>query len=529
MPDTFDAIIVGAGSAGCVLANRLSEDPSRRVLLLEAGGNDDDPRVTTPAAMGSLPNTRFDWGFRTGPQDHLSRRQIAYPRGRCIGGTGSINYMIYLRGHPSDYDNWQQLGASGWGWADVLPYFQKAENWNVPGDASLHGDAGPLKVTEQAERSPLTETFIAACKEAGIPFNEDLNGQEIEGCGYFPATLHSNARGSTARTYLKAAQERANLTIVTGATVLRLVIDGQRVLGVDYITGGNIHQATAHETVLSAGAVGSPQILQLSGIGPAGVLEAAGVKVRHELSGVGENLQDHLHYRSRWEIDKPLTFFGRSAEDLAEAQSQFEQGRGPLTTNHFESGAFLRSTPGAQAPDIELLMIPYYISLGAPEMRPPDRHGFTISGFPTRPRSRGRVSIVSNNPLDRPSIDPGYLSDPADLDLMIACIREARKVVAQTGFAELGPREISPGPNLRTDAELIADIREVSSTSWHPVGSCRMGQDDGAVVAPNLKVQGLEGLCIADASVMPRMNTGHPNAPTIMIAEKAADLIKERF
>ncbi len=528
MPDTFDAIIVGAGSAGCVLAARLSEDPTRRVLLLEAGGSDDDPRVTTPAAMGSLPNTRFDWGFRTGPQDHLSRRQIAYPRGRCIGGTGSINYMIYLRGHPSDYDNWQQLGASGWGWTDVLPYFRKAENWNVPGDASLHGDAGPLKVTAQAERSPLTETFIAACKEAGIPFNEDLNGQETEGCGYFPATLLNNARGSTARTYLKAAQERANLTIVTGATVLRLVIDGHRVLGVDYIARGNIHQATAQETVLSAGAVGSPQILQLSGIGPACVLEAAGVKVRHELSGVGENLQDHLHYRSRWEIDKPLTFFGRSAEDLAEAQCQFEQGRGPLTTNHFESGAFLRSMPGAEAPDIELLMIPYYISLGAPEMRPPDRHGFTISGFPTRPRSRGRVSIVSNNPLDRPFIDPGYLSDPADLDLMIACIREARKVVAQPAFAELGPREVSPGPNLMTDAELIADIREVSSTSWHPVGSCRMGQDDGAVVAPNLKVHGLEGLSTADASVMPRMNTGHPNAPTIMIAEKAADLITER-
>ncbi|MDU8913844.1 GMC family oxidoreductase [Aestuariicoccus sp. MJ-SS9] len=528
MSGTFDVIVVGAGSAGCVLANRLTEDPKRQVLLLEAGGDDDDPRVSTPAAMGSLPNTRFDWGFRTGPQDHLSRRQIAYPRGRCIGGTGSINYMIYLRGHPSDYDSWQQLGATGWGWHDVLPYFRKAENWQVPGDPDLHGEAGPLTVTEQAERSPLTDVFIAACQEAGIPFNDDLNGQDIEGCGYFPATLHNKTRGSTARTYFRAAQGRVNLTVVTGATVLRLVLDGKRVLGVDYIAGGKVHRVTAQETVLSAGAIGSPQILQISGIGPTERLEEVGVKVRHDLPGVGENLQDHLHYRSRWEIDKPLTFFGRTAEESADAKRQFAEGRGPLTTNHFESGAFLRSNPGSEAPDIELLMIPYYISLGAPEMRPPDRHGFTISGFPTRPRSTGRVSILSDNPLDRPLIDPGYLSDPADLDLMIACIREARTVVCQPAFADLGPREISPGPDRISYEDLISDIREVSSTSWHPVGSCRIGQDADAVVAPDLRVHGLEGLSVADASVMPRMNTGHPNAPVIMIAEKAADMIIAR-
>ncbi|MGR3495644.1 GMC family oxidoreductase [Citreimonas sp.] len=524
----FDCIIVGAGSAGCVLAYRLSKDPNRRILLLEAGGDDQDLRVTTPATFGALPNTRFDWGFRTGPQEHLSRRQIGYPRGRGIGGTGSINYMIYLRGHPSDYNTWQQLGATGWGWDDVLPYFRKAENWQGPGQAELHGDAGPLTVTEQPERSPLTEVFLAACQQACIPFNDDLNGQDIDGCGYFPATLHQNQRGSTARTYLRTAIDRENLTVVTGATVLRLVLDGHRVSGIDYLAGDEVRRATAQETVLSAGSVGSPHILQVSGIGPAGVLEAAGVEVRHDLPGVGENLQDHLHYRSRWEIDAPLTLFGRTAEELADAQSQFEEGRGPLTTNHFESGAFLRSSPNSDAPDIELLMIPYYISLGAPEMRPPDRHGFTISGFPTRPQSRGRVAIVSDNPLDRPMIDPGYLSDPADIDLLLACIREARRIVSQSAFAELEPREISPGPDRTTDEALIADIREVSSTSWHPVGSCRMGQDADAVVAPDLQVHGLQGLSIADASVMPRMNTGHPNAPVIMIAEKAADLIMAR-
>ncbi|MEM6693906.1 MAG: GMC oxidoreductase [Pseudomonadota bacterium] len=404
----------------------------------------------------------------------------------------------------------------------------KSGELGTPGNRDLHGDAGPLTVTSQSARSPLTEVFLAACQQADIPFNEDLNGQEIEGCGYFPATLHENRRGSTARTYLRPAMDRENLTVVTGATVLRLNQDGHRVTGLDYFSDGDVHRAAAQETILSAGSVGSPHILQVSGIGPADVLQAAGVKVRHDLPGVGNNLQDHLHYRSRWEIDKPVTLFGRSAEDLADAQHQFEQGRGPLTTNHFESGAFLRSNPGAEAPDIELLMIPYYISLGAPEMRPPDRHGFTISGFPTRPKSTGRVAIVSDNPIDRPMIDPGYLSDPADIDLLLSCIREARRVVSQPAFTELGVKEISPGPERVEDAELIADIREVSSTSWHPVGSCRMGQDDGSVVAPDLTVHGLDGLSIADASVMPRMNTGHPNAPTIMIGEKAADLVIAR-
>jgi len=295
--------------------------------------------------------------------------------------------------------------------------------------------------------------------------------------------------------------------VATRATVLRLVLDGRRVTGVDYLAGGEVRRAMAPETALSAGAIGSPHILQVSGIGPVDRLEEVGVEVRHALPGVGENLQDHLHYRSRWEVDAPLTFFGRTAEQIAEAQRLYrEEGRGPLTTNHFESGAFLRSHPGIEAPDIELLMIPYFISLGAPEFRPPDRHGFTISGFPTRPRSRGRVSIVSSDPLDRPAIDPGYLNDAADLDLMRDIIREARRVVSQDAFAAEGPREISPGPNRTTDEALAAEIREVSSTSFHPVGSCRMGQDETAVVAPDLCVHGLDGLSVADASLMPLMS-----------------------
>ena len=529
MLDRFDIIIVGAGSAGCVLAARLTEDSKRRVLLLEAGGSDDDPRVLTPAKFGTLSNTRFDWAFRTSPQGELSGRQIAYPRGRCIGGTGSINYMIYLRGHPTDYDTWAQMGATGWGWDDVLPYFKKTENWQVDGDPSIHGDNGPLTVTEPGERSPLTDTFINACQQAGIPFNPDLNGANLDGCGYFPATIQGNQRGSTAQTYLATAMERPNLTVVTGATVMSLQIQGNRVNGVNFVAAGELHRATAQETVLSAGAIGSPQIMQLSGIGPAELLNDVGVAVKHDLRGVGENLQDHFHYRARWEIDQPLTFFGRTPEQTAIIERQYaETSSGPLTTNHFESGAFLRSGPKVDIPDIELLMIPFFISLGAPEYRPPDRHGFTISGFPTRPWSRGRVTIGSNNPLDRPIIDPGYLSDPADIDLMRAIIKEARKIVSQEAFAKLNPVEISPGPNAQSDEELLADIREISSTSFHPVGSCRMGQSDDCVVAPDLKVHGLDGLSVADASVMPQMNTGHPNAPVIMIAEKAADLIARR-
>lgn len=529
MTERFDVIIVGAGSAGCVLAARLTEDAKRRVLLLEAGGSNSDTRISTPAKFGALSNTRFDWAFRTAPQGELSGRQIAYPRGRCIGGTGSINYMIYLRGHPNDYNTWSQMGATGWGWDDVLPYFKKAENWQTEGEPSVHGTSGPLTVTRQLERSPLTETFIEACQQAGIPFNADLNGSELEGCGYFPATLQGNQRGSTARTYLSAALDRPNLTVVTSATVLNLQIEGKSVKGVSFVAGGKMHYAKATETVLAAGAIGSPQLLQLSGIGPADRLGAVGVPLKHDLPGVGENLQDHFHYRARWEIDQPLTFFGRTAEQTAEAERLYaEESRGPLTTNHFESGAFLRSGPTVDIPDIELLMIPFFISLGAPEYRPPDRHGFTISGFPTRPWSRGRVSIASSDPLDRPIIDPGYLSDSADIDLMRTIIKEARKIVAQDAFAKLNPVEISPGANVQSDEDLLSSIREISSTSFHPVGSCRMGQTDDCVVAPDLKVHGLEGLSVVDASVMPQMNTGHPNAPVIMIAEKAADLIAER-
>lgn len=526
MTQGFDYIIIGAGSAGCVLASRLAENNDASVLLLEAGGENDDPRVSTPAKFGSLVNTKYDWGFRTTPQLELNNRQIYYPRGRGIGGTAAINYMIYLRGHPSDYDHWRQLGCHGWSWSDILPYFKRSEGNRTHKD-ELHGIDGPLVVDFQHERHELSNTFIDACQDIGIPFNPDLNGATIEGCGYFPATLKNNERCSPAAAYLKPAKDRENLTIVSGATVMRIVFEGERAAGVDYLwRGQSRHAAAGSEIVLCAGAIGSPQMLQLSGVGQADELRAIGLDVVHDLPGVGENLQDHLHYRSRWELTKPLTSFGQSAQEIASVQRQYDDSKsGPLTTNQYEAGAFLSSRDGLAAPDIELMMIPFFVSLGAPELRPPDRHGVTISAFPTRPYSRGTVKIGSADPLERPLIDPRYLSEPEDLRLMVEIVKTAREISASKCFDAVRGLEISPGIQNQTDQQIIEDIRSYASTSFHPVGSCKMGVDEMAVVDPQLRVHGLKGLRIADASIMPTMNTGHPNAPTIMIAEKAADLM----
>lgn len=528
MFEEYDFIVVGAGSAGCVIASRLSANKDVSVLLLEAGGPANDSRIRTPAKFGALINTQYDWGFRTAPQTELHNRQIYFPRGRAVGGTGSINYMIYLRGHPSDFDYWRQLGCEGWSWQDVLPYFKRSEGNRTKTD-SLHGTDGPLVVDTQSQRNDLSEMFLSACQETGLAFNPDLNGAEIEGCGVFPATLKNNERCSSAASYLDSAVGRTNLTIVTGATVMRIAVESGRAVGVDYLERGQSKKARAGlQTVLCAGAIGSPHLLQISGIGPPDLLKSASVEVVHALAGVGENLQDHLHYRSRWEITKPLTLFGRSPEETAEIQRQYDTQRsGPLTTNHYESGAFLSSRDGLSAPDIELLMIPFFLSMEAPEMRPPDRHGITVSGFPTRPQSRGRVTITSGDPLDRPVIDPCYLSEPEDLQLMVRMIRETRDIIGARAFDTVRGPEITPGAAKQSDAELIDAIRSNASTSFHPVGSCKMGVDEMAVVDPKLRVHGLDGLCIADASVMPSMNTGHPNAPTIMIAEKAADLLLE--
>jgi choline dehydrogenase len=482
--------------------------------------------VRTPATFGALLNTRFDWAFRTVPQSELNHRQIGWPRGRGIGGTNSINYMMYVRGNPADFDHWRQLGCTGWGWEDVLPYFRKSEGNRIR-SGPLHGADGPLTVCHHHAHHPLSEMFLEACQQRGIPFNDDLNGERQEGCGYFPVTMRNNERLSSAAAYLHPALARPNLSVLTGAHALGVQVQGGRALGVRYLCRGETRLARAErEVVLAAGAVGSPHLLLLSGIGPADELEAAGVEVVHDLPGVGRNLQDHFHYRSRMEITAPLTVYGRTAEEWARVRRQYEEERtGPLTTNHLEAGAFVSTRAGLMAPDLEIVFIPYFISYAAAEFAPPDRHGITISGFPTRAESRGSIRLASADPLDRPLIDPRYLSEPGDMRLMLELIGRSRDIWQAPAFDAVRGRETSPGPDKVSEPDLIADIRQNSSTSFHPVGTCRMGIDDVAVVDPSLRVRGLESLRIADASVMPQMITGHPNAATIMIGEKAADLI----
>lgn len=522
----YDYIVIGAGSAGCVLANRLSADRHASVLLLEAGGPDDAAAIRTPATFGALINTRYDWGLRTVPQSELHNRQLYWPRGRGIGGTSTINYMIYLRGHASDFDHWRELGCTGWAYDDVLPVFRRCENNETLSDR-FHGTGGPLNVTDQSERHPLTAMFLDAARECGIPFNRDFNGAALDGCGHFQATIRDDQRCSSADAYLRPALGRDNLTVATGALVLRIEIAGARATGVRVLRGGAVETVhAAREVVLCAGAVGSPHILLLSGVGPADRLKGVGVAVARDLAGVGENLQDHFHYRSRTEITEPITVHGRTAEETAALRRRWAAGQGgPLSTNHFEAGAFLRSERQVACPDIELLMIPYFISLAAADLAPPDRHGFTVSGFPTRPASRGTISLASADPLDRPVIDPRYLCAREDMRLMVEIAKRSEEIMRAKAFDPVRGAQVSPPPGWRSDADLMADIRAISSTSFHPVGTCKMGVDDMAVVDPRLRVHGLEGLRVADASIMPTMPTGHPNAPTIMIAEKAADMM----
>lgn len=522
----FDFIIIGAGAAGCVLAHRLTEDPACRVLLLEAGGEDDDPAIRIPAFYGRLQDSPCDWGDRTVPQANLFGRRLYLPQGRVLGGSSSINYMIYIRGNRGDYDGWRDLGNEGWGYDDVLPYFLKSEG-NQTLSGQYHGIAGPLIVASHPRPNPLVERYLDAAQKAGIPFNPDFNGTSQEGCGPLQATLAKGSRCSAADAYLRPARSRPNLSVVTHAQATRLQLNGARAVGVEYLHFGTVKQAhAANEVIVSAGALRSPQLLMLSGIGPKAELEQMGIRVRLDLPGVGKNLQDHLHTRVRCEVTQPVTFAPLPEEKKVSALRQYESTKtGPLCSNFLEAGAFVKSKSDEEFPGLQLFFL-MMLAPDYPEAGAPDRQGVTFTSYVNRPLSRGEVALASADPLDRPVINFNYLSDPDDMRCAVAGVHWNLRILYAKPFDDIRGEEIAPGAKLRTDADLERFVRRTASTTWHLAGTCKMGIDEMAVVDPALRVRGIAGLRVVDASVMPTVVSGNTCAPTVMIAEKAADLIR---
>lgn len=524
----YDYVIVGAGSAGCVLANRLSA-AGADVLLLEAGGSDDHPGIRTPGLIGSLEGSHFDWGYRSVPQRELYGRRIACPRGRVLGGTSSLNYMVYARGCRGDFDAWESLGASGWSYDDVLPYFIKAET-NASFQDAFHGNSGPLQVRHVHTEDPLNDIFLDAAVAAGFPLNDDFNGAETMGFGRYQATIGPNGRSNTAEAYLRPAmQAHANLTVATHAMTTRLVVEGTRVRGVEYLDADGLHVVKARETIVSGGAVNSPQLLMLSGIGDAEELKAVGVTPRHHLPGVGKNLQDHFRVMVRVEIDQPLTLFGLPEAVAVAAIDEFATHQtGIFATNHIEAGGFFSCDPSEVWPDTQLFFSKSFGSVSGDGGGNADRHGFHFGAYINRPTSAGTVRLGSAHPFDPPAIDPNYLATAKDKWLSIEIVRHSRRIAQAKPFEAIGAREIYPGPDAQSDEDILDYIRRTGSTTWHLSCTCKIGVDENAVVDPELRVRGLEGLRVADASVMPTVPSANTNASVIMIAEKASDMILSR-
>jgi choline dehydrogenase-like flavoprotein len=518
-----DYVIVGAGSAGCVLANRLSEDPAVRVLLIEAGRRDRHPNIKIPAAFAKQFQTKLDWDLATEPEPHCDDRSLYVPRGKGLGGSSSMNAMLYVRGNPLDYDGWAAAGAEGWGWDEVRPYFLKAED-NQRGDSEHHATGGPLRVEDARSPRPLTGRFLAACEEAGVPRIDDYNGPEQDGASLVQVTQRGGRRWSAADAYLRPAQKRPNLEVVTGALVSGVEITNGTATGVRYSRrrGGERVARAEREVILAAGAIGSPQLLLLSGVGPAAQLQEAGVPVVQDLPAVGENLQDHPYVSCVWDVPG-----GGSLADAEKPKALLEyllRRSGPLSSSVAEAFAFVRSRPGLPAPDLQFHFAPaYFVDNGFEEY---DGHAITMGPVLVKPQARGWVRLRSADPAAKPRILTNSLADDEDLAALVAGVRLSREIAAAAPFAETLGRELFPGADADTDEAIAADVRRRADLLYHPVGTCRIGTDSDAVVSPTLEVHGLECLRVVDASVMPLIPGGNTNAPTIMIAEKAADLIR---